>query len=213
MKKVIIFDFDGVIVNSPAVAAQDLMERYPKLTGEIQKKILEGNFHVELKKFKQAHGYKDLTGREAEEHKRAYIQKKLAAEPYSGIIELLQKLQKEGYVLVLNTSAWGRNVLPLLEKYDLSKYFDFLATAELSINKVEKFKLIGHHYNIPTINSLFVTDTLGDLRESEVAGVPTICITWGAHEKEYFLREPHANLIGIANNTDELLKEIKSHFS
>src|ERR1700722_10959464 len=124
MKKLLIFDFDGVLLNSVEIAAQDLADRYPKLTLDVGKKILEGNFHEELNNFKRLHGYPNLTGKEAEEHRSAYLKKKLEAVLYPGIHELLEKLHAEGYTLVLNTSAWERNVLPLLEKYNLTHFFD-----------------------------------------------------------------------------------------
>ena len=64
--------------------------------------------------------------------------------------------------------------------------FDFLGTAEISKNKVEKFKILKEKYGIREEEMLFITDTLGDLRESSEAGVPTVAVTWGAHKREHF---------------------------
>src|SRR5689334_22016646 len=127
MAKLLIFDFDGVIINSRAVAEEKLSSLYPKLTPDMHKKLMEGNFHEELEKFKQLHGYKDLEGEAAEKHNIEYTNKKLAAPLFEGVSELLKQLHTEGYTLVLNTSAWQRNCVPMLEKNNLSHVFDFLA--------------------------------------------------------------------------------------
>ena len=51
---------------------------------------------------------------------------------------------------------------------------------------------------------LFVTDTLGDIREADIAGIPTVAVTWGAHDESYFNREPHENLLKIVSSVSEL---------
>ena len=51
---------------------------------------------------------------------------------------------------------------------------------------------------------VFVTDTLGDLREADQAGVPTIAVTWGAHGKEHFSAGSYPNLIAVVDSIPEL---------
>lgn len=58
---------------------------------------------------------------------------------YVGAKQFLQELHDDGYILVLNTSAYNRNSLPLLECAGITTLFDFLATAEISKSKVDKF--------------------------------------------------------------------------
>ena len=79
-------------------------------------------------------------------------------------------------------------------------------------NKTEKFKTIDRLYNSDAQHSIFITDTLGDLREAKLAGVPTICVTWGAHDRSYFEREPHENLLKIVDTSQELLSNIYNYF-
>jgi phosphoglycolate phosphatase-like HAD superfamily hydrolase len=50
----------------------------------------------------------------------------------------------------------------------------------------------------------FITDTLGDIRDADVANVPTIAVTWGAHNHSYFNREKNKNLIKIVDSVSEL---------
>ena len=123
---------------------------------------------------------------------------------FSGVRELLEKLHKQGYILVINTGAYNRNCIPILEYSKITHLFDFIATAELSKSKLEKFKLIEDKYGVVKKDILFVTDALGDVREANIAGIPTIAVTWGVHDKSFFEREKHSNLIGIANTVKEL---------
>ncbi len=74
----------------------------------------------------------------------------------------------------------------------------------MSKSKVEKFRMMEEKYGVRKNDMLFITDTLGDIREADKAGVPTIAVTWGAHDTSYFHREPHENLIGVVSTVAEL---------
>jgi phosphoglycolate phosphatase len=206
MKKLIIFDLDGVLLDSEQVATESLLEQYPMLTPQDQKELLAGNYHEEIAKIRELHG-KIIDEEEREIRRANYAAKKLGAPMFDGAVELLQDLHALKYIIALNTSAAERNSLPLLEKNGILHLFDFLGTAEISKSKVEKFKIIEDKYNLTNKETIFVTDTLGDLREADIAGVPTVCVTWGAHDHTYFGREPHKNLLKIVDTMAEL-KEI-----
>ncbi len=202
--KVIIFDMDGVIFDTVATSQQYLMQQFPSATAEMQKELLTGNFHEELQKFKATNAPKAETEEEIEARKAAYSLKKLGAKMYDGMHDLLHELHEKGYILVLNTSALPRNTVPLLEKADIARIFDFVAASDVSKSKVDKFKIIEEKYDVSKDQLLFVTDTLGDIREADTAGIPTVAVTWGAHDHSFFGREPHANLKGIVDSVEEL---------
>ncbi len=204
IKKVIVFDMDGVLFDTPQMVNEFFMQTYPNLTKEIMDKILSGNFHEELEKFKKTNSPISETPEEHQARAAAYSAKKLQSPLYDGIFKLLEKLHSSRYTLVMNTSAIERNTLPLLEYSNTLKFFDFVATAETSKSKVEKFQIISDKYHVPKPKMIFITDTLGDLREADVAGVPTIAVTWGAHTCEHFISEPHANLIKVVDSVKEL---------
>ena len=66
------------------------------------------------------------------------------------------------------------------------------------------FKLIKEKYNVDSNDLLFVTDTSGDIREAEEAGVPTIGVTWGGHDRHYLTRGGHKNIVKIVDTVAEL---------
>ena len=121
----------------------------------------------------------------------------------------MKDLKKSSYLLVLNTNAYNRNLIPLLENSGIEKLFDFIASAEISKNKVEKFKLIEEKYGVDKKDLLFITDALGDVRDADMAQIPTIAVTWGVHDKSFFEREKHDNLIGVVDNVKQLSDFIK----
>ena len=208
MKKIFIFDFDGVLFDTSDVTGEAILEMYPGITPEMQQEVLCGNFHEEIEKLK--HLKKLETDEEKAERKQRYAEKKAHALMYPGAQEFLRMLHSEGHTLVLNTSASDRNCVPLLERAKIKDLFDFLATKEVSKSKVEKFTLIREKYDVNAEDILFITDTLGDLREADSAGIPTIAVLWGAHDRSYFVREEHPNLIGIVDSFNELTELIKS---
>jgi phosphoglycolate phosphatase len=208
--KVIIFDMDGVLFDTIPYAKKVFLERHPGLTEEMYNEIHTGNFHNEASKY--SHLKIKETPEEAEKFKIDYSKnKEKSALPFNGIKKLLDDLHSEGFLLVLNTNAYNRNCFPLLENSGLNNMFDFIASAEMSKDKVEKFKLIEEKYKIKKEDVLFITDALGDVRDADIAGVPTVAVTWGVHDKTFFEREEHSNLVGIVNTVKELEKFIQKY--
>lgn len=202
MKKLIIFDMDGVIFDTADIAIREMSRKYPGLTQEIIDEILCGNFHEQVEKI-------NLTRiEETEEEKRQgrllYSEEKKRAPMFEGMFYLLESLHTKGSILALNTSATGQNCIPLLEEAGIENFFDFFGTKEISKSKVEKFFLIQEKYGIPFEETVFITDTLGDLREAEIAGVPTVAVTWGAHSKNFFLHEPYKSLVAVVDSVESL---------
>ena len=206
-RNIIIFDVDGVLFDSSGLVTKYLAENYPDMTGDIQKKILTGNFHEEIAKLEIVK--KEETEEEKVARKLQYAKDKSESPLYDGVKELLLDLYNKEYILVLNTSAYERNCLPMLERAEIVSLFDFIATAEVSKSKVEKFKMITEKYDSENDVFIFVTDTLGDVREAETAEMPTIAVTWGVHDKSYFIQEPHTNLVAIVSSIDELERTIE----
>jgi HAD superfamily hydrolase (TIGR01509 family) len=206
-KKVIIFDMDGVIFDSIPIAEESLLEDHPGMTSEMFREMAGGNFHEEMKKYSKLR--KEETEEERAKRHVTYALKKSKAPMFEGIKELLENLHNTGVLLILNTSAYERNSLPLLEKSGIKSLFNLIATAELSKSKIEKFKLIEDKYSVDKGEILFITDSLGDIKEADIAQIPTVAVTWGIHDRKFLEQEKHSNLIGIVDTVKELSDFIK----
>lgn len=201
-KKVLVFDMDGVLFDTIPYAEKVFLERHPGMTSKMYKEIHSGNFHEEANKY--VHLKKEETVEEKEKRSLAYAEKKKETPLFEGIEALLKDLHRLGYVLVLNTNAFDRNCLPLLEHSGIKHLFDLVASAEFSKSKTEKFKLIEEKYNADKADVLFITDALGDVKEAEAAGIPTVAVTWGVHNESFFKRKTHSNLVRILHTVKEL---------
>lgn len=204
--KIIIFDMDGVLFDSMGIAQKYFIERHPGVTEKLYKEMFTGNYHIEAEK------YSHLKLSEADEKKlkdqTTYADAKIKAPLFDGIKDLLIKLHNSNFILVLNTSAFIKTTIPLLEKTDIKKLFDFIATAEVSKSKVEKFNLVSEKFSIAKDKIIFITDSLGDVKEAEAANIPTIAVTWGIHDRTYFNPEINHNLIAIVDSVNELKEKI-----
>ena len=198
---------DGVLFDTIPFAEEFFLNNHPGITSEMYKDMHTGNFHEGTQKY--SHLKKSETEEERSQRLIFYAEKKSKTPLFEGIKEFLETLHNSGYFLALNTNAYDRNCLPLLESTGIKSLFDFLATAELSKDKVEKFRLIKEKYKVDEKEMLFITDALGDVKDADIARVPTIAVTWGVHDKTFFEREKHDNLIGIVNTVKELSNFIK----
>ncbi len=115
-KKILIFDMDGVILDSLELALKTLMAQFPTMVAADYKQILCGNFHEELAKFELTHTRKFETEAEKQTRQNIWEKTKSTCRLYDGVYDFLKRLHEYGYVLVINTSALTRNCIPTLQK-------------------------------------------------------------------------------------------------
>jgi phosphoglycolate phosphatase-like HAD superfamily hydrolase len=51
---------------------------------------------------------------------------------------------------------------------------------------------------------IFITDALGDVKEAQLAEIPTVAVTWGVHDESFFDSEKYPNIIEVIHNVQEL---------
>ena len=172
------------------------------LRGSGGNELHSGNYHEEAARYD--HLILPRSDEERATRLAAYTEAKSRAVLFNGVKELLEELHQSGRTLIVNTNAYEKMCIPLLKNAGVYDLFDFVATADISKDKVEKFRIIAERYGLTKDEMVFVTDALGDVRDADAAGVTTIAVTWGVHDASYFSREPHENLKKIVATIDEL---------
>ena len=105
---------------------------------------------------------------------------------YEGIPELFEKLKSEGKKMILATSKPWIYAEIILEKFDLKKYFDFVAGSEMNgvrTNKADVIKYAIDKYNIPINNAVMIGDREHDIIGARKNGLMTIGVLYGFGNK------------------------------
>jgi phosphoglycolate phosphatase len=107
--------------------------------------------------------------------------------------------------IVSSTSEESINIA--LEQSGLLELFSRVMGQETHFSKVEKFKMLMQGEGVTPENSIFITDTLGDIKEAHKVGIRTIGETFGFHNRERLeVGEPYA----IVDSWEEIERIIES---
>lgn len=196
--RMVIFDFDGVIIDSLKIIEKFDQWLYPGLTEEEWRETNYGNYFQKM----QPHEHKRrvVTAQELKTKRQDFYDTKAQANIFPGMRECIVRIPKN-IVCVLNTNSKLEGCIPFLTKHALTDQFAFLATKEVSTSKKEKLELSLQKYQVLPEDVLFITDTIGDLLEGRAVGIPVIAVTWGTHSKQDFLEyKPYQ----IVQNSKEL---------
>lgn len=173
MLKAIIFDFDGVIADTFQLNVDITREQKKKFTLKDFRDHHNGNV---WEKPVIQYTKEDLKYGFAEYHSR------LDGDLLFPLSDQIKRLAKK-YDLFIISSSPERSIEKFLKLANISKYFEKALGYYTHQSKVEKFKMIFREYKLEPEECIFVTDTLGDLREAKKVVVPTIAVTWGYHGK------------------------------
>ncbi len=127
-------------------------------------------------------------------------------EVYEGIHELLTDLKEAGLRLTVATSKPAIFSQKILDRFDLSKYFDFLSGSELDgtrVNKADVIEYVIENLGITDRSTiLMIGDRLHDIEGAHRCGVDALGVLWG-----YGDRAEHTAC--GADYIAETLKELK----
>ena len=130
--------------------------------------------------------------------------------PYSGIREMLENLQKQGFRLFVATSKPEKVSVEILEKFALAGYFERICGASLDKSRCSKEAVIAYLLRASEgiEQAVMVGDTVYDVLGAKFHGIPTIGVAWGYGSTEEMVQ---AGAVVIAQNPvhlEKLLKEV-----
>lgn len=200
MIKLVIFDFDGVIINEYTKHYEFTKKRIKGLTEKEFKSLFEGNFQEQFKKLK---------GRTTGLHKFDYNEYKKTVRINQEVKECLQRLSKK-YTLGIISSAREDGTEMVLKKSGLKGVFSFDYGSETHSSKVEKFKKVLSEYNFTPEQCIFVTDTVGDILEAKKINIRSIAIDFGYHERDRLQKANPFRIVSSFSEVGQVIEEISS---
>jgi len=114
---------------------------------------------------------------------REYSHKILDQPVVPGISDVLEFIG-ENFTTILVTSTTSPPVKKFLAHHQLTNHFSALFCNDVPSLKSAKFKLILSHYKIEPSECVFVTDTVGDIKEAHSVNIPSVAVTWGYHDED-----------------------------
>lgn len=202
-KKIVLFDFDGVLVDSFELSYQAAREAGAPVTRERQRKLFEGNLFESLK------GLKNLSADHEEQYYKTYTPRLFETAPMEGIAEVLEELG-EVYQLVLVSSTISSPIQGYLGMHGLARHFDWVMGGDVHKSKTVKIQMVLKEYKAKSGDCVFITDTLGDMREAAKCEVRSIGVTWGFHEKE---RLQKGDFFALVDRMEDLPPAVHSFFA
>lgn len=184
MKKLLLFDFDGVLVDSLSLYEKSVnicLERIGKPLIASREEFLdlfEDNFFTAIAKRGVDVG-EFMAASKAVTPTLNYG----LVRPVTELIPVLAELkQRHGMIIISSNSSFAIRLM--LAKFGFDPYFDDVLGADFNFSKIEKILYAKGHYGTNGGHTLYVCDTAGDVREAREAGVKTVAVTWGWHPRE-----------------------------
>lgn len=101
--------------------------------------------------------------------------------PYPGIRELLEKLKKKDFRLLVATSKPEEMAVEILHKFELAPYFDRICGATMDESRVSKDAVISYLLETESgaDHMIMVGDTVFDVIGAAAHHIPTVGVSWG----------------------------------
>ena len=200
-KKLVIFDFDGVLVNTCDFWYRLHKEFNHDLTWERFESMSHGNFR-DIYKEVLANG--------------DYVDPPQGEEKYAEMLQTIASIEdilhdvvlglKSLHELMIVSSGSEVTIRRFLEKENLDGCFSEILGFETHTSKKIKITSILEKYKIEKNNVVFITDTLGDVLEANECKISTIGVTWGLHKRETLEK---GNVRAIIDDPTQLFETVE----
>jgi phosphoglycolate phosphatase len=150
----------------------------------------------------------------AEDYRRAFMGLRTAGqvdEPlFDGVLELLDALEADGWLLAVATGKSDRGLKHCLEQHDIHARFVSLQTADRHPSKPHPSmveKAIADAGAAPR-TTIVVGDTSFDMAMAVAAGAIGVGAAWGYHEAEELIE---AGAVAVAEQPLDVVEIVRSH--
>jgi phosphoglycolate phosphatase len=205
--KVVIFDWDGTLVDSVEHIAESLHQAatdlgYPQLEREAYRDIIGLGMVEALHKLYPGISHEEMT--RIREGYSAYFFKKVTTPQnvFAGMADVVADLRAAGRGCSVATGKSRRGLEGALVSSGLGPHFDTTRCADETRSKPDPRMLseILEFYSIRPEQAVMIGDTRYDLEMAQRIGMPSIGVEWGVHQRDVLQHyDPHAIVDTVAD--------------
>ncbi len=209
MKYAVIFDFDGVIIDSRELQRKALYESYKIILGEGKPCFEEFMSH-------SGNSLPNIFRKMNLPLEMIDVYKKISRHNLSeikivpGIKELLVKLTSFNINCGICTGKDRIRTIEILQYFNLLKYFNTIVCSDDVKNpkpSADSILLILQNLKIKQENFIMVGDAVNDILCAKNAGVTSIAVTWGVTAKEKLQEVAPDYIVSRINELDSCIQK------
>ena len=210
----IVFDWDGTLVDSTALIAGSLQLAaadlgLPVPSNEDAQHIIGLSLMHALSWLFPGLGadqYEALIDR----YRVHYLKRDSEIALFNNVRELLVGLRDDGYLLAVATGKARQGLDRALLQADLGQLFDATRCADETFSKPHPQMLLEliDELMVEPARVLMIGDTTHDLQMAANAGTAALAVTCGAHPSEQLLGEPHLAMLADVSGLREWLASV-----
>lgn len=195
MKKVLIFDFDGVLANTMGLHLELSRHFFPNASE--QDHIDHGKSNPIIKpaiKYEKEHYpiYFDM------------YNKRVTNTEFYPLYDFLNTHSQK--TIVICSSSPREGIENFLQEKQIAQFIDDIYDVHLNPSKVEKLQMIMDKYEVKPADCIFVTDTVGDINEARKLNIDAVGVTWGLHTREMLEEAKPMAIIDKIEELEELIQ-------
>lgn len=197
--KLLMFDFDGVIADTFEMCWRiNNLFRTKPLTPDEYRALFKGNIYTSNDDFQKLAEKVPVDT----PFFLKYAEEIGAAPVFPGMIDATRRLAGRADIgAVIISSTVNPPIASYLAQHGIDDCFLELLGADVEKSKVKKIRTALDEFNVAPTDAVFITDTLGDIREAAKVDVRSVAVSWGFHERSLLEDgRPYA----IADTPDEL---------
>lgn len=214
MIKAVIFDMDGLMINSERVTFEGyvkvMAEKGYTITEEFYKKLLGKTLKTAYELFFQEYG-NEFPMDEVLEQVHKYVADVFENDGVplkKGLLELLQYLKSNNYLTIVATSSTRVRVDHILELANITQYFnDSICGDEVTHGKPhpEVFLRACQKLGVEPSEAIVLEDSEAGIQAASSANIPVICIP----DMKYPEPEYEKMTTQILNSLDQIIDYLK----
>lgn len=186
----VIFDMDGVLIDSEPLWKIAMEEAFVSVNCPLTKKDFEKTVGLRIDEviefWYQEVGWENCTPKELEQRIINRMIELISenGEPLTGVIETLSFLRKNGYKIGLGTSSYKVLIDTVLSTLNIRDSFDFVHSAEdeeFGKPNPAVYLTVAKNLGVSPLNCLVIEDSLTGVIASKSARMRTVCIPEKTH--------------------------------